>query len=380
MDPSMTRTEEKMFLRSLFFIVASMLAVNGYGETLESVRQLFEIYHRFSGEIEVLSTDDTKEIDNVLKRTEPKRLAVRKALDKALTERKPDKNLPSPLFAEDDVAPFTYYFAVERAFAKRSLQQGKPDDVVESIRYVYRFAEELTASGSLELRITAARCRLQMLESAQSLLYHPLCRREHHKELHKIFDEQINHRTTDTVIWARYREEGKQFFADITKRGLDKMVSPNLLKELAETPAFREYEKAAVERIARDQLVFQRIIEVIVESSEVPFFKRQAVLRQLDSDLREQRGSATEPVFAVLLLREVSSTMRLFAQERSGIETAHIALSVALEGNRNRLKKMNFLTGNDYEIRLIPDGVMCTYEGNIKPFYVLYRVEKGFAE
>ena len=362
-----------MFLRSLFFILFSISTVNGYGDTFEAVRQQFEIYHRLSGEIEVLSTDDTKEIDNVLKRTESKRLAVRKALDKALTQQKPNKELPSPLFAEDYIVPFTHYVTVERAFARRSLQQGKPDDAAQSILYVYRFADELTMSGTLELRILAARFRLQMLESAQSLLYHPLCRHEHHKELHKIFDEQINHRTTDTVIWTCYRDEGKQFFADIPKRGLDKMVSPNLLKELAGTSAFREYEKAAVERIARDQLVFQRIIEVIIESSELPFFKRQSVLRQLDSELREQRGSATEPVFAVLLLREVSSTMRLFAQERSGIEIAHIALSVALEGNRNRPKMMNFLTGNEYLIRLIPDGVMCTYEGNIKPFYVPYR-------
>jgi hypothetical protein len=64
--------------------------------------------------------------------------------------------------------------------------------------------------------------------------------------------------------------------------------------------------------------------------------------------------------------------MRLFAQERSGIEAAHIALSVAL-GNHNPRRIINFLTGNEYEIRLITDGIMCTYQGNVKPFYVPYR-------
>ena len=361
-----------MFLRYSIFIVSFLFAVNGYGETLEAIRQQFEIYHRLSGEIEILSTDDTKEIDNVLKRTETKRLTVRKELDKALSERKPEKNLPSPLFAEDYVAPFSHYVAVERAFAQQALRLNKPDDVITSIQYVYRLADELSKSGSLELRSLAARFRLQMLETAQSLVLHTHCRHEHHEKLHKIFDDQINERTTDAVIWTRFHAEGKQFFADIPTRGLDKQVSPNLLKELAEKRAFREYEKAAVQRIAQDQLVFQRIVEVIVESCEQPYFKRQSVLRQLDIELREQRGTANEPVFAVLLLRDVSSTMRLFAQERSGIETAHIALSASL-GKRNRQKLLNFLTGNEYEIRLITDGVMCTYEGNIKPFYVPYR-------
>ena len=79
-----------------------------------------------------------------------------------------------------------------------------------------------------------------------------------------------------------------------------------------------------------------------------------------------------EPVFALLLLRDVTSSMRLFAQEQSGIEAAHLALSVSL-GIRSQQRPINILTGNEYEIRLIPNGVLCTYEGNIKPFYVPYR-------
>ena len=361
-----------MFLRCFVVVISLMFVASGYGEVLEPIRQQFEIYHRLPGEIEILGTDDTKEIDKVLQRTEIKRLIVRKELDKALTERKPNKNLPSPLFAEDYGAPFLHYVAIERAFANRSLQQNKPDDVIPSIQYAYRLANELSESGSLELRTIATHIRLQMVETAQLLVLHPFCRREHHEQLHKIFEGQINHRTIDAVIWARYREEGKQFFANIAQRGLDKMVSPRRLKELAGNPIFHEYEKMAVERVAYDQSVFLRVSEVVIESCEQPFFKRQSVLRQLDNGLREQRGTATEPVLAILLLREVSPAMRLFAQERSGLEIVYLALSASL-GNRNRSKMINFLTGNEYEIRLITDGVMCTYEGNIKPFYVPHR-------
>jgi len=352
--------------------VSSLLTFSGYGETLEAIRQQFEIYHRFSGEIELLSSGDTKEIDNVLKRTETKRIAVRNELEKARTERKPDKNLPSPLFAEDYAAPFFHYAAVERAFAQRSLQQGKPDEVIPSIRYVYCLADELSASGSLELRTVAALIRLQMLEIAQELVLHPLCRHEHHEELYKILDDQINSRTTDTAIWTRYRDEGKQFFADVINYGLDKMVSPNLLKEFADSRAYREYGKEPVKRMTHDQSVFDKALEVMIESCAVPFFQRQPVLRQLSKEIQELQDTADEPVFAILLLRDVSSAMRLFAQERSGIETAYIALSASL-GNQQRYKMLNFLTGSEYDIRLITDGAMCTYEGNIKPFYVPYR-------
>jgi len=349
-----------------------MLAVSGYGETLESIRQQFEIYHRFSGEIELLSSDDVQEIDNVLKRTEPKRLAVRRELDKALKERKPLKKLPSPLFAEDYAAPFLHYVAVEQAFALRSLQQTKPDEVCPSVQYVYRLADELSVSGSLELRTVAALIRLRMLETAQLLLLHPLCQHEHHVMLYKIFDEQINRRTTDSAIWTRYGEEGKQFFADVVKLGFDKMVSPNLLKEFTGSQAFGEYTKAPLERMAHDKSVFDKALEVILESCSEPFFQRQPILRQLNQEIRELQGTADEPVFAILLLRDISSAMRLFAQERSGIEMAYIALSISLDDPK-RYKMLNFLTGNEYEIRLITDGAMCTYEGNVKPFYVPYR-------
>jgi hypothetical protein len=360
--------EENMFLRCIVFMAFSTLAVSAYGETFETIRQQFEIYRRFTGEIEILAADDTKEIDNVLKRTETKRQTVRKELD-TLNETTPKRDLPSPLFAEDYAAPFLHYIAVERALAQRSLQQGKPDEMMQSIRYVYRLTDELAESGSLELRIVAVLTRLQMLEIVQSLLLHPLCRREHHDVLYKLFDDQLNHRVTDTVIWTRYREEGKQFFEELPRRSLDKMVSPNLLKELTDRRALEEYIKAMDSRFKHDQSVFLLVFKAVVESCSAPFFKRQPILRALDRELRE---TATEPVFAVLLLRDVSQTMRLFAQERSGIETAYLALSVAT-GKRSRQKTLNFLTGNEYELILITDGVMCTYEGNIKPFYVPYR-------
>ena len=362
----------KMFLRCFNFILFALLAVSGYGGTLDTIRLQFEIYQRFPGEIEVLVAADTQEIDNVLKRTEAKRLTVRKELDKASTEKKRNKDLPSPLFAENYIAPFIHYVAVERAFARQSLQQGKPDDVLQSIQYVYRLADELSEAGSLELRAAAARFRLQMLETAQSLLLHPRCRHEHHESLHNIFHVQINRRTTDAVIWTHYREEGKQFFAGIGKHGLDKMVSPDLLKELWDRDAFHEYERAMAQRTVHDQSVFHRVSGTIVESCSVPYFQRHPVLRQLDHELREHRGTAAEPVFALLLLRDVTQYMQLFAQERSGIELAYLALSVTL-GKQSRHRMRNFLTGNEYEIKLITDGVMCTYEGNVKPFYVPYR-------
>ena len=360
-----------MFLRYFVFAVLSMSAAIGYGEVFETIRQQFEVYHRSPGEIEILETDDLKEIDNVLKRTEPKRLAVRKELDEP-TAAQTKRELPSPLFAEDYIAPFVHYAAVERAFARRSLQQGKLDDAMQSFRYVYRLAEELAASGSLELRVAAARFRLQMLEIAQAMMIHPLCRHEHHEALYKILDNQINNRETDETTWTRYRNEGKQFYENVVEKGFDKMITPELLKALMERHAFHEYEKGAKEPFTHDRSVFDRVSDVIIESCSQPFFKRQPVLRQLDSELRKQRGTADEPVFALLLLRDVSSSMRILAQERSGIETAYLALAVSLE-IRNRQRPMNFLTGNDYEILLITGGVLCTYEGNIKPFYVPYR-------
>jgi hypothetical protein len=157
-----------MYLRCIILFL--LLAGSAYGDAFETIRQQFEIYQRYVGELEILRTNDLKEIDNVLKRTSAKRLLVRKALDKALSEDAP-KNLPSPLFVDDYTAPFFHYVVVERAVIRRALQQGKMDDVMVSIVYVYRLTDLLADSGMLELRITAARIRLQMLESVQSILF-----------------------------------------------------------------------------------------------------------------------------------------------------------------------------------------------------------------
>ena len=356
----------------IVFFAFSIFAGSVYGETLEAIRQQFEIYQRYSGEMEVLLTDNVKEIDNVLKRTETKRLTVRKELDEVQSVTKPKKGLPFPLFFEGYAAPFIHYVTVERAFAKRSLQQDKSDDTMQSIQYVYYLADELSESGSLELRTVAALIRLQILETVQSLLSNPFCRHEHHELLYKIFDDRVNRGTTDKIIWTRYREEGKRFFEEVARNGFDKTVAPSLLKELQDRHAFDEYEKATVERFSHDQSVFLRVMEAIIESCTLPFYQRQPALRQLNKELRERQGTTTEPVFAILLLRDVTESMRLFAQEQSGNEMAYLALSVSLHG-RNRRKTINYLTGNEYEIRLITDGVMCTYKENVKPFYVPYR-------
>ena len=352
-------------------ILLAVLAVNGYGDTLDTIRQQFEVYHRNPGEIEILSTDNIEQIDNVLKRTEAKRLIARKELDKEQTVNQPKKDFPSPLLADGYAVPFVHYVAVERVLAKRSLQQGKPDDALQSIQYVYRLADALSESGSLELRTVAALTRLQMLETVQSLLQNPHCRREHHKLLYTLFDEQAN-RVAEKTIWTRYREEGKQFFEETARSGFDKTVSPDVLKKLLARNALDEYKKTPVERFTLDQSVFHQVMSAVIESCEVPFYRRQTILRHLNKELQERRGTASEPVFALLLLQDVSESMRLFAQERTGNEMAYLALSAALNG-QNRHKTMNFLTGKDYEFRLIPDGIMYTYEGNVKPFYVPYR-------
>ena len=359
-----------MFLRC--FIVFLVFSVNVLGDTLETIRQQFEIYQRYAGEIEILSADNIKEIDNVLQRTEAKRQTARSALDNAPTVSRPKTDGPSPLLAEGYGIPFLHYIAVERAFAQRSLQQGKPDDTMQSIHYVYRLADELSGAGSLELRTVAALIRLQTLEIVQSFVLNPHCLHEHHQLLLKLFDGQTSRESGDKTIWVRYREEGKRFFEETARIGLNKTVSPNLLRELRDRSALDEYNKAPVERFFQDQSVFHHAMEAVIESCSLPFYQRQPFLRRFNRELKEKQGTASEPVFTLLLLRDVSGSMQLFAQEQSGCEIAYLALSASLNG-QNRRRTMNFLTGNEYEFRLIPDGILCTYEGNVKPFYVPHR-------
>jgi hypothetical protein len=364
-----------MYLRSL--VVFLLFTANVSADSLETIRQQFEIYQRFTGELEILAGDNAVEIDNVLKRTETKRFTVHKELDGAQMNDKRTKLFPSPLYYEEYAAPFFHYVTVERAVAQRALKQGKVDEAMLSIRYIYYLADELADTGSLELRTVSARIRLQTLETVQSLLMNLNTKREHHVSLHKIFDKLVHRRPLDLEIWTLYRDEGKRFFEEVSRHGLEETVSPKLLKELKERKALDAYEKSnkeqsSKERWGHDQSVFRRVMTVMIESCELPFFQRQPVMLALDKELREQRGTETEPVFSLLLLRDVTETMRLFAQEHSGNEMAYLALSFSLE-DQPRRPLMNFLSGKEYRFPLTTNGVMCTYEGNIKPFYVPIR-------
>ena|GEM_PF-1990302 len=375
---------DRLRMAAVVFIL--LFASNVFGHPFDVIRQHFEIYQRFPGELEIFATDNTEEIDHALNRLKPKRLAVRKALEENASVEELDTQpaLPTLLFADDWLAPFLDYILAERAFAKRSLQRAagdrvEIDEAVKAVQYAYRLADEFSLSGSMALRRAAARIRLQMLEIAQLIVQHPRCRADHHQALYSILEEQINHRQTDKAIWENYRDEGLRFFTKMETEGADAVIPADVYKKLLDRKAFGDNKtaRAIAERTADDKSVFSRVSSAIIESTSLLYFQRQAILRAFDQEIRQRRGAENEPVVSILLLQDVSEMMQQLAQERSGIETAYLALSASLGyPNRNRpdrSKMLNYQTGNAYEIRLIPDGVMCTYQGNIKPFYVPYR-------
>jgi hypothetical protein len=358
-----------MFLRNCTVILFSFSCAAGWGsEPLETIRQQFEIYTRHSGELEILQSGDTKQIDGVLKRTEAKRFTAQKELDKESQK----IELPHTLFAADYAAPFLHYSAVELAAAKRSLQLGKPDEAVKSIQYIYRLADKLSLSGLFDLRLAAAKIRLQTLELIQTFLLSPICRSEDHQTLYGLFERQINHTPADKVTWTQYQTEGKKFYEKIIQEGFEKTIPQSMLKELLDRNAFDAYQQGTAEQFLRDQTIFLRVMGTVIESCELPFYQRQPVLSQLKLEIQERQGTSAEPVIAGILLQNIAEDMRFLAQERTSREMIYLGLSVSRNG-RQRQATRNFLTGKEYELKLIPDGVMCTYEGNIKPFYVPYR-------
>lgn len=342
-------------------------------DTLETIRQQFEIYQRHSGEIEILSGSNIQEIDNVLDRTRTKRQTVRQELDKMPEEKQSYKGIPSLLIAEHYSVPFSFYVAIERAFAHRSLQQEKPAEAMQSIQYVFRLADALSETESLGLRRAAALMRLQMLETVQTFVLNPHCKQEHHALLYTLFETQLHRRKEpDKITWTHYRKEGERFFDDAKRLGLETMVLPILLKDLLNRHALDGYESKAAERLAHDQSVFLEVMSVIIDSCEMPFYRRQPVIQRLNKELLERQGTQDAPVFAILLLQDVGESMRLFAQEQSRMEMVYLTLA-AYQKRQNPHKTMNFLTGTEYQFPLFTGGIMCTYDGNIKPFYLPYR-------
>ncbi|GHT45507.1 hypothetical protein FACS189454_05120 [Planctomycetales bacterium] len=339
-------------LRFLFFVVFALFLFAAFTGSIAAektarrsvpdsafsqvLQKHFAIYTNNPAELAVLDGDDVHAIDTVLKRTQEKRDEIQRLLKSG------NASFHGTDRIINDQAPILHYVKIELAVAKRSLQTKHIDQSVESLRNMIRLTHFLCAANQYDLRLTAARIRLQTIIALQDIFLNPGCTKQIHQDFFELLEFQLAHWTKDKTIWLEYLDEGKKIFG--------------------------EAELKKDEQLVIEKKVFEKAMRAVIESCQFPFYKRQPVLRQLEIELKKH----SEPTLADGLLKEVAGTMELLATERTQCEMVFLALSIAIHG-RNQQHCITPLTGEEYNIKLLTDGVMITYPGNPKAVYLPYR-------
>ncbi|GHT17620.1 hypothetical protein FACS1894189_3860 [Planctomycetales bacterium] len=306
----------------------------------EILRSELEVYRTNPGELEQLHVGTN--IDEVLVRTNSKRQTIRSAIRSGM-------NLS--LRRADDLAD---YILIEHCYASQSIQTGKIDEAVDSVRYV------LQVLGQQSPRL-AAPIRLKTLDVLQEVLASPRCEKRHVQELYDILFNQLEHWSSDTAIWSQYQDEEKELYEEILRSSFENALSPEDFNKLLQAGAFKVFETQPMRKLALDQLAFLNTMESVIASCNMPYYERADSLTAI--------FSKTQPVIAELLLREIPQEMYRIALDRTQCESVCLAMSIVLHGQgKNAVKEK--LTGNPFIVKLLPNGIMVSYRDSVKPFYV----------
>ncbi|GHT21242.1 hypothetical protein FACS189419_01830 [Planctomycetales bacterium] len=294
----------------------------------------FGIYNNNKGELELFDTGTPQEIDGVLQRTEKKRLAVRSVLDDENQGKDNQFDRKNVVRLQKTVL---YYVKTEQALVKRALQQNQADEAAGAVQYLFLLAQKLCAVRQYDLRLTAARIRLQTVPLLQETLLNRNSKKEHIQTFDDIFRKKLDAWTKDSEIWEEYRTEGLNVYKVLTEAEQNKNV-------------------------------FEKAMKPLIDCCSLPYYRRVALLKQLKEELRNR----TDEQPATDLLKVIPDAMELLALERTQCEMVHLGLSAALTGSWQQHARTPF-SGEEYNVLLTHGGIMITYPGNVKAFYVQYR-------
>jgi hypothetical protein len=334
----------------IFVSVLGVIPTMFAGDVGAVLQKHFAVYRDNVGELEILEGDNEKDIDGVLKRTAEKCDAVRNTLDGNHC-----------VFIEQDIfvlCAAEYYCTVERAKAKRALQNAQIDSAIRALCYTLHLAECLCKADAAlqapprtatiyDARLAAAKLRIQTVPVIKDALLHPAMTEKHYTVLHELLRRQLDRWTKDQNVWTEYKAECLRVYR---------------------LPAMQ------AESAAQDKPVFERAVDVIIASSALPYYKRSPVLQKLKEQIAKNERQETD--MSRRLLEVIPDAMELLALERTQIEMIYLGISIALgheRGTYTGKPPLVPLTGEEYEIKLITDGIMVTYPGNAKACYVPFR-------
>ncbi|MDR2117563.1 MAG: hypothetical protein LBP87_14395 [Planctomycetaceae bacterium] len=369
-----------------------------------------------------ISGETLEQLSGILERFEPKRQNIRNALNR------PDVHFYF-IFEQDeefgeiiDVQAAGYledYLLLEEYAIGLALRDGRIEDALDSLVYVFRIAQLASEIAVPAVRSSAAMIRLRAVDIMQTIILNPKFTKRYLSGLYEMLREQLEHWTPDRAVWVVDRASGMKTYHRILQYGLAAALTPEEINDLEKRGLLvfisRKQKKRKnnntnnngnnnieedevketiilknnfLKSHIADEIFYLQSMQKIIDVCKKPFYQRIPVLDDVNNEILSKMGKESEPVIAEILLRGIVLSMQRHAQDRAGCEIAFLAMSVSLEKPTVTNLIANPFSKEEYSISRIKDEenpnkkfISVSSSGNRQPFRVPdYRTEKNKTE
>jgi hypothetical protein len=337
-----------------------------------------------------ISGETLERLDEILTRFESKRLTIRNLLNR------PDSCFYF-LFEQDeefgeiiDIQATNYledYLLLEEYAIAKALRDGRIEDALDSLVYIFRIAQLASAIGVPSARSQAALIRLRAVDVMQTIILDPKFKKRYLNGLYEMIKEQLEHWTPDRVVWVADRASGLKTYHRILQYGLEAALTPteiddlekrNLLvfiarkqkkrkkntddnkseKEIDENNEIKEIillKNDFLHGHVSDEIFYLRSMQKVIDASEKLFYQRFSILSEITDEVVRAMDKESAPIIAEILLRGIVESMRLHAQDRAACEMTFLAMSISLEKPTFTSLTANPFSEKRYDVNQIED-------------------------
>lgn len=251
------------------------------------------------------------------------------------------------------------------------LQSGQLDTALYLLAFTFRLCTLAAHLENEAVRYEVKQVRERALVILQSLLQNPQRTKSHLQYARDILQLTLSSWKSDEGVWIGNRASGMRVY-EITRRfGIEEALEPDEIDELKNALGDLKKIKSQLFRtIDKDEVTYLRAMHDIIALCESPYCKRSEVLDEIDAHIATQWEMGNQAMIAHFLLRGIGDAMAAFAHDLALVESAEMALSLALELPVDKTK-LNPQYGKPYLITQEKNRISVTNYQQSRGFTVL---------
>ncbi|MBN2295433.1 MAG: hypothetical protein JXM70_23580 [Pirellulales bacterium] len=239
---------------------------------------------------------------------------------------------------------------LEAFSAARSLfVDDNPPEAINAFENMLQWAKHLGNERHATARLQAGMLRGEALDVLQAIVLHPRCQNEDLDRIREILHKHLAEWPSDADAWIGDRALGMHCYEVVRDGAIVSLLTPQEIEEFSDVGSPEELSEAARSIADEDELFYLDAMRKIIESCDLPYYKRSQLADEILSQAAEKNNSPNYPLVADrLLLPNINHGLRMQAEDRANTESWAIALEAALA--KPISYTINPLTGKKYRI------------------------------